>query len=64
MTTATLDQNAAHAGESAPALTELEAHVLAQIAVHQPVSAYDVMKALANSFCDGDLVLAAMLIDA
>ncbi len=24
----------------------------------------DVMKALANSFCDGDLVLAAMLIDA
>lgn len=35
--------------EAAPALTELEAHVLAQIAVHQPVSAYDVMKALARS---------------
>jgi DNA-binding PadR family transcriptional regulator len=33
---------------SAP-LTELEAHVLAQIAVHQPISAYDVMKALARS---------------
>lgn len=30
-------------------LTELEAHVLAQIAVHQPISAYDVMKALARS---------------
>lgn len=50
MTTATLDQTAATPGEdSAPALTELEAHVLAQIAVHQPVSAYDVMKALARS---------------
>ncbi len=33
----------------APALTELEAHVLAQICVHQPVSAYEVMKALARS---------------
>lgn len=36
-------------GEAAVALTELEAHVLAQIAVHQPISAYDVMKALARS---------------
>ena len=35
--------------ETAAALTELEAHVLAQIAVHQPISAYDVMKALARS---------------
>lgn len=33
----------------ATALTELEAHVLAQIAVHQPISAYEVMKALARS---------------
>lgn len=50
MTTTTLDQNdPATAGETASALTELEAHVLAQIAVHQPVSAYDVMKALARS---------------
>ena len=35
--------------EASTALTELEAHVLAQIAVNQPVSAYDVMKALARS---------------
>ena len=36
-------------GEVNTALTELEAHVLSQVAVHQPISAYDVMKALARS---------------
>ncbi|MBO9713455.1 MAG: PadR family transcriptional regulator [Sphingomonas sp.] len=35
--------------EPAVALTELEAHVLAQVAVNQPISAYDVMKALSRS---------------
>lgn len=49
MTTTTLPETAAPVEESGPVLTELEAHVLAQIAVHQPVSAYDVMKALARS---------------
>ncbi|NML04478.1 helix-turn-helix transcriptional regulator [Sphingomonas sp. G-3-2-10] len=43
------DSIAASETEGAAALTELEAHVLAQIAVHQPISAYDVMKALARS---------------
>lgn len=43
------DPGAVPEGESGVALTELEAHVLAQIAVNQPVSAYDVMKALSRS---------------
>jgi DNA-binding PadR family transcriptional regulator len=43
------EQTTAPDGDTAVALTELEAHVLAQIAVHQPISAYDVMKALARS---------------
>jgi DNA-binding PadR family transcriptional regulator len=43
------EQPTAPDGEPAASLTELEAHVLAQIAVHQPISAYDVMKALARS---------------
>lgn len=50
MKTITREQtDAGNGGETLSALTELEAHVLAQIAVHQPVSAYDVMKALARS---------------
>jgi DNA-binding PadR family transcriptional regulator len=50
MKSATLrDTATAPEAETVAALTELEAHVLAQIAVHQPISAYDVMKALARS---------------
>ncbi len=50
MKSATLrDTDTTPDAEVSTPLTELEAHVLAQIAVNQPISAYDVMKALARS---------------
>lgn len=50
MDSATLNPPFVAAGDpDSVSLTELEAHVLAQIAVDQPVSAYDVMKAIARS---------------